>query len=238
MSLTISQVRDDLLSKLGIEDSSLASALALQDVVVAINGAMQMLQTAGEDYFTRAHLTVGLAAGTATYTLAGAVQNVLGPIRMSDTGAPLRALASRGELDQYDRIVLGSTTYGAAAGTPRAYWVENLRSGTTGDVNQIKLWFCPVPNTTINVDVEIVNDAPSYVVSDLSSSTTLPIAQNYTESILLPIARMLVTRSSQFSRADILAQLTADGTAAMQRLGFSGGFPNATQPQPPREVKA
>ena len=238
MSLTISQVRDDLLSKLGIEDAALASALALQDVVVAINGAMQMLQTAGEDYFTRQHLTVALAAGTASYTLAGAVQAVLGPIRMSASGAPLRALASRGELDQYDRIVLGSTTYGAAAGTPRAYWVENLRAGTTGDINQINLFFCPTPNATLNVDVEVVDDAPSYSVSDLSGSTVLPIAQNYTESILLPIARMLVTRSSQFSRADILAQLTTDGQAAMQRLGLAGGFPNATQPQPRREIKA
>ena len=238
MPLEIVQVRDDLLSKLGIEDAATASNLALQDVVVAINGAMQMLQTAGEDYFTREKLTIGLVAGTSLYTIPRTVQNVLGPVRWNDQ-KPLRALESRGELDQFDRIFLGGNDYGQGSGDPMAYWVENLRQGTKGDINQINIWVAPIPTYPPGtLEVEIVNDVAALAVADLTSTDELPLAQNYTESIFLPIARMMVTRSSLFSRPELLAQLTADGTAAMQRLGLSGGFPNVNVPKPERTVRA
>lgn len=238
MSLTIAQVRDDLLSKLGIEDFTLANALVLQDCVIAINGAMQFLQTAGQDYFTREKITTTIVSGTALYPLAQTVQAIIGPIRFNNS-KPLRALLSRGELDQFDRIFLGDADYGAAAGEPIAYWVENLRSGSVGDINQINIYLAPTPNAAGNFVAEIVNDAPAYAVTDFSPGTiVLPVAQNYTESIFLPLARMLITRSSQFSRPDIVEQLTTDGQMAMARLGLSGGFPNAVQPEPDRKVSA
>lgn len=240
MSLSLVQARNDLLSKLGIEDSTLATALQLQDVVIAVNGAMQTLQTAGEDYFTRDRITISLVAGTSVYPIAQTVQAVIGPVRLNGT-MPLRALESRGELDQFDRIFLGSAAFGAAAGTPLAYWVENLRTGSNGDINQVNIWVAPTPVAPAGTLVaEVVNDAPSYVVADLTSTDALPVAQNYTESIFLPIARMLITRSSQFSRPSILPLLTADYQTAMARLGLAGGFPNVDQtPQKPaRRVSA
>lgn len=236
MPLSIAQVRDDLLSKLGIESVADASALALQDTLVAFNGALQILQTAGQDYFTRQTLSQTISAGTATYMIGQNVQAVLGPIRLN--GSPLNALTSRGEFDQYSRIFGGATAYGPGSGTPKAYFVQNLRNGTIGDINRIFIWLAPAPVTTGVLEIEVVNDAPAYTVGDLSSSEQPPIAQNYTESILLPIARYLVTRSNQFSRQDLLQQLTTDYQVAMQRLGLSGGFPNAQQPRPPREVDA
>jgi hypothetical protein len=239
MSLTLVQARNDLLSKCGVENATLASALLLQDVVVAINGAMQMLQTAGQDYFTRQRLTITLSAGTAVYTVPASLQSVLGPVRWNDS-KPLRALDSIGEYDQFARAFLGESEYGVGEdGDPIAYWVDYLRSGTTGDICAVTIQLAPAPAAPAGYIVaEVVNDAPSYVVADLSSSTVLPVAQNYTESIFLPIARMLVTRSSQFSRPDILDQLTSDAGVAMQRLGFSGGFPNAAAPTPERAVTA
>ncbi len=235
MSLTIAQARDDLLSKLGIELAADADALTLQDVVVAINGAMQMLQTAGQDYFTREELTLTLSAGTSTYNVPRTLQAVLGPVRWNDT-KPLDSLASQGEIDQYSRIFGSGQDYGAgSAGDPEAYWVRYLRSGTSGEICLASITLAPAPASPAGTLVlEIVNDAPAYAVSDLSSTTVLPVAQNYTESIFLPIARMLVTRSSQFSRPDILPQLTTDYQVAMQTLGLAGGFPNAEQPEPSR----
>jgi hypothetical protein len=237
MSLDITKVRDDLLSKLGIEDANSAPTLALQDCVIAINSAMQVLNTAGQDYFTRDHLTVTLSAGTAKYELAQSVQAVIGPIRLNDT-TPLSALESRGEYDQFDRIFLGVSDFGAAEGVPMAYWVENVRRPTGEDIDQINIWLAPQPTGANpgSIALEVVNDAPNYKVSDLSTSVALPVAQKYTETIFLPIARMFITRSSQFSRPDILVQLTADYQMAMTRLGLAGGFPNVDQPQPPRKV--
>jgi len=237
--LQIVQVRNDLLSKLGIEDATLAPALALQDCVIAINGAMQMLQAAGQDFFTRQYQTLTLAVGTSFYTLPSSVQSVIGPVRWNDS-KPLKALESRGQLDEYQRIFGDSTAYGVGTGDPEAYWVENVRnSSSAGDINQINIWLAPQPNSPAGtLVIEVVNDAVAYVVGDLASTVVLPVAQNYTESIFLPIARMLITRSYLFSRPDILEGITADYQLAVQRLGTFGGFPNVDQPAPKREVQA
>lgn len=239
MSLQIVQARNDLLSKLGIEDPTTAPALALQDVVVAINGAMQMLQTAGQDYFTRQQTTLTLSAGTALYNISGSVQAVIGPVKWNGL-KQLRALNSQGELDQFARIFLGESDYGSGAyGDPVGYWIRYDRSGSTGDVCAITISLAPAPSSPAGtLTMDVVNDAPTYTTTDLSSTAVLPVAQNYTESIFLPIARMLVTRSSQFSRPDILGQLTDDFKMAMQRLSLSGGFPNVNQPAPERTVEA
>jgi hypothetical protein len=239
MSLQVIQARNDLLSKLGIEVAADASALALQDVVVALNGALQMLQTAGEQYFTKEMLTLTLAAGTSLYNVPASVQAVVGPARWNDT-KQLRGLDSQGEFDQFARIYLGETGWGGGTdGEPVAYWVDYTKTGSAGDICAITINLAPAPSAPAGtLVVEVVNDAPSYVVADLSSTAYLPVAQNYAESILLPIARMLVTRSSQFSRPDLLPQLTEDYKTAMQRLGLSGGWPNVRQPLPQRTVEA
>lgn len=239
MSLQIAQVRNDLLSKLGIEDVADASALALQDCVVAINAAMQMLQTAGQDYFTRETKTTALVAGEPSFTVDQLTQAIIGPVRWN--GIPLRALLSRGEYDQFARIFLGETAYGPSDGDPIAYWVETVRrvlpEPTAGDIVETKIYLAPSPTEPAGTLVyDVIMDAPSYVVADLETTAILPIAQNYTESIFLPIARMFITRSSQFSRPDLLEQLTADAQTASIRLGFAGGFPNAVQGEPSRKV--
>lgn len=235
--LTIAQAYADLLSKLGIESAVGVSALVQQDCVIAINGAMQVLQTAGQDYFTREEITLTLGAGTALYQIPRSLQAVLGPVRWNNL-KPLRGLGSQGELDQFARIFFGESAYGAGmAGNPEAYWVRYLRDGATGDVCNASITLAPAPNAAGSLVMEIINDAPAYEVSDLDSDDELPVAQNYTESIFLPIARMLVTRSSQFSRPDLLDQLEADYNVAMQRLGFAGGFPNVDQPEPPRATE-
>lgn len=234
--MQIVQAASDLYSKLGIEDPSTADALTKQDVVVAINGAMQMLQTAGQDYFTREIITVGIYAGTSIYPVTKSVQAVLGPIRLDDS-KPLIALESQGQYDQFDRIFHGGDGYGPGDGEPEAYWVKYLRQGSAGDICQIDIYLAPKPIAPDSITIEVVNDAVIYAVTDLSSTNELPVAQNYTESIFLPIARMLVTRSRIFARPDLAAKFDADGQLAMQRLGVSGGFPNEEQPRPPRKTE-
>jgi len=239
--LTILQARNDLLSKLSVEDAALATSLMLQDVVIAINGAMQTIQTAGQDYFTREIVTGTFAAGSTVIALDASVQSVIGPVRITsgpNSGQSMRALQSRGEVDQYARIYGDETGFATPAGEPVSYWIENLRNGSSGDINKINIWPIPVPTASRNFQIEVVNDAPNYVVADLSSGTTyLPVAQNYAESILLPIARLNITRSSQFSRPDLLAQITADAQTAIARLGLSGGFPVETTAAVPRKTK-
>jgi hypothetical protein len=237
MSLTVIQARNDLLSKLGILDAADADAITLQDVVVAINGAGQILQTAGQEYFTKERITVGVYAGTSIYQIPGSVQSVLGPVLLDDE-KPLRGLESQGQYDQFGRIFLGETAYGPTDGVPKAYWVDYTKLGNEGEICDIQIWLAPKPEDAHSLTIDVVNDWIEYVVADLDSTDELPVAQNYTESIFLPIARMLVMRSSQFSRPDIAEMLTADAQRALTKLGVSGGFPNEEQPYPPRKTQA
>lgn len=239
MPLQVVQVRNNLLGILGFDVPSAAPALALDDITIALNGGMQMLQTAGEDYFTRAKVTLTLSAGTASYTIPSTIQSVIGPVRWNGS-KPLRALESQGELDQFARIYLGGTAYGSGPDAPpEAYWVRFQRSGTMGDIVGVEITLAPAPSAPPGTLVfDVVNDAVSYVVADLSSTNEVPIAQNYTETIFLPIVRFLITRSTLFSRQELLKPLTADYQAAVARLGFAGGFPNAVQSLPKREVQA
>lgn len=236
MSLQIIQVRNDLLSKLGIDDPTAATAQVLQDVLVAINAAGQLLQTAGQDYFTREEIDIGIYAGTSIYQLNRNVQAVLGPVRLGTK--PLFALESQGQYDQFDRIFADGTNYGPGSGEPQAYWPKFLKSGSSGDICDIEVYFAPTPLIPATVTIEVVKDWVELLVGDLASTAELPVAQDYTETIFLPLARMLITRSSIYARPDLLPQLTADAQTAMQRLGFSGGFPNEEQPRPqPRRAE-
>jgi hypothetical protein len=233
--MTLAQVRDDLLSKLGVVLAT-ADSQALQDTATAINGAMQILETAGQDYFTRQKITISVVANQQVYPLAQTVQNVLGPIRLNDT-TPLRSLASRGELDQFDRIFQGLADFGAQGGVPLAYWVESLNSGLgLPDPDLINVWLAPTPTVGGTLAIEVVDQAPSYSVFDVTMGTAvLPVAQGYDESCVLPIARHLITRSAEFSRPDLTPRLKDDFDMALQRLGLLGGFPNAVQPAPDRK---
>lgn len=236
--LTIQAAANDLLSKLGIEgtDPTAAPVLAQQDVIIALNTAGQMLQRAGEDFFTRQKLSISINAGTAAYAITQQVQNVLGPVRLNDQ-VPLAALLSRGELDQFDRIFLGLSDYGAGPGTPIAYWIESLNNGqSAADIEQYNLWLAPVPNAAAFVVLEVVDIFPTITGANIGSLSLLPVAHNYAESVFLPIARLFITRSSQFSRADILKGITDDATTALQQLGSAGGFPDIVPAIPERRV--
>ena len=235
--LNLGQVSNDLLSKLGIEDPTLATALMQQDIAIAVNQALQTLQTAGQDYFLRQKISVNITTGVQEYTVSQAIQAVLGPVRLNDS-KPLRALLSRGELDQFDRIFESLATYGAALGEPIAYWIESLNNGAgTGNIDQINVYLAPTPSANGSIVIEVVETPPSYSATDVSVGTAiLPVPQGYIDSLVLPLARMFVTRSSQFSRPDILPLLTADFQMAMQRLGLAGGFPMAVQDEPERKT--
>jgi hypothetical protein len=231
-------VRDDLLRKLGIESAASASAGMLADVLEAMNHAQQTLWTAGPDYFTRTQTSVTLVDGTQTYSLAATVQSVLGPVRLP-SGRTLRALESRAELDNFGLLYLGQTSPEVAAGTPVAYFVENLYQ-TGADPVLIKLHVVPKPNAGAagTAVVEGVSDCVIFASADLTSTDPLPVAQQYVESLFLPLARQALTRSTYFSATDLEKKIEADFQEAMRTLGLAGGFPPAAGRKEEREVEA
>lgn len=218
-------VRDDLLRKLGIESSGSASASMLADVLEAMNHAQQMLWMAGPGYFTRSKLGLTLVNGTSEYTLADTVQSVLGPLRLA-SGRTLRALESRAELDNFGLLYLGQTSATVAAGTPLAYFVETLFQAGN-DPAQIKVHVVPAPNSgaagaaTLDGVTECTRFADA---ADIAGTDVLPVAQQYSESLFLPIARKALTRSTYFSATQLREQIEADYAEAMALLGRAGGY--------------
>lgn len=234
--LTIAQAANDLFDKLGITYAS-ATSQQIQDVMVAINESLQILQTAGQEYFLRTKPSLTITAGIQSYPLDAATQAVLGPVKLAN-GKPLSVLRTKGQLDQFARIFKGSIAYGAGVGEPEAYYVEFVRNtNSAGDIVGVNLYLAPIPTANSTMVVETVVGAPT--VTDVTATTVLPIAQNYTEGLFLPLARYLVSLSSSFSRPDLRDQLQTDYQRATSQLPKAGGFPNVQDPaNQEREVTA
>lgn len=219
--MTLVALRDDLLRKLGYSVAT-APASALEDVATALNWAVQTMSQAGEAWFLRETLPVALVAGSFTYTLPASVRAVLGPVR-SRAGVPLRRLEARGEVEEYGRMYLGRSERAIPGGVPQAYYVEHGHTAGA-DSHTVRLYLVPAPNPQAVADhsplaVEGVSECPSYTPASLSTSAVVPVADQFSESILLPLARLAVTRSELFSRPDSLTRIQADAAQALRALG-------------------
>lgn len=220
--MTLSALRDDLLRKLGYESPGEAPASALEDIATALNWALQTMSQAGDSWFLRETLALTLVSGTSVYELPDSVRSVLGPVRSRD-GRGLRRLEARGEVNEYGRIYLGQYTRSLTIGPVQAYFVEHGRK-SGADSHAVRIFVVPAPDAQAvlddsPLDVEGVTECPAYTAAQLSTSTVVPVADQYTESILLPLARLAITRSELFSRPDTLARIEADAAQATRALG-------------------
>lgn len=231
-------VRDDLLRKLGIETAGSASAGMLADVLAAMNYAQQTMWMAGPDYFTRSRIDVVLVDGTDVYTLGTSVQSVLGPMRLP-SGRTLRALESRSEFDNFGMMYLGQTSPTVEDGTPLAFFVESLNQAGDDPV-KINIHVVPAPDSDSagTATIDGVLECTQLVTADLAGTTVLPVAQQYVESLFLPLARKAITRSSYFAATEMQAKIDADFEEAVAMLRRAGGFPPAAGRKEPREVEA
>lgn len=231
-------VRDDLLRKLGFESAAGASAGVLADVLAAMNYAQQTLWLAGPDYFSRTQIALTLVGDVAAYTLAETVQSVLGPVRIK-SGRTLRAIESRAELDNFGLIYLGQASPVMASGTPLAYFVEELFQASA-EQTRIKIYFAPAPTVAEAgaAVVEGVSDCTGFVTGDLASTDVLQVAQQYVESLFLPLARKALTRSTYFSASDLEKKIEADYQEALAMLRRAGGLPPDAKRADAREVAA
>lgn len=237
--LTKVNVRDDLLRKLGIESAGSASASMLADVLAAMNYAQQVLWVAGPDYFTRSKIDLVLVNGTSEYTAADTVQSIVGPLRLP-SGRTLRALESRAELDNFGLLYLGQTSPTVTAGTPLAYFIESLNQAGNDPV-QIKIHVVPAPDATSagTAKLDGVTECTRFAdTTEIAGTAVLPVAQQYSESLFLPIARKAISRSTYFSAVDLQGKIDADYEEALALLRKAGGFPPVAGRREEREVEA
>lgn len=231
-ALTLASIAGDLVRKLGYASLSVAPASAPDDIAKALNWALQTMWQAGEDWFLRETLSVALTAGVSLYSLPDEVRSVLGPVRLAG-GAPLRRLESRGEVSDYALLYLGQSSRALAAATPQAFYVEHGRQ-SGDDAHAVRLHIVPPPSVLAvaghsPLAVEGVSECPAYTADDLEEEDAVPVPDQFTESILLPLARLAVTRSELFSRPDALPRIEADAERALAALGLGSPVADETR---------
>lgn len=165
--LTVRNVFDDVLQLLGFQDGNTAPLYVRERIVTDINAALQFMQAAGDEYFTRAQTSQVTVNGTPSYALAQAdTQHVLG-VRLAD-GTALRELATRGEYDLFAQICQGAT---AANGKPLAYYLQRFftNAGDAGDNSGVTLFLAPTPDGVYTVYLQGPGRAPNFTYADLTT---------------------------------------------------------------------
>lgn len=223
--LTVRQIFDDLLGTLGVENPDTSPATLRASVLGYITAGLQLMQLAGEDFYCREPVSVSLTTGESPYTLDKSVQKVLFPARLS-TGATLKALTSRTQLDDFGPLFLGQVSRTVPNGTPAACFVEALRetaSDKLADSSAILLHVVPKPSGAMTLTVDAIKEPPAYTAADLCGTSPVPpVPHKYHESILLPICRMNATVNPHFARhKDKLPQIQADYLRALALLGLA-----------------
>ena len=223
MALTVAQVFDDLQRKLGIMPGDVAPDGAYEDIVQAVNWALQTMQKAGAEYFTREALSVTLVNGQAEYALATTTQSVLGPVRTA-TGRLLRKIEDFGDVANFGLLYLGQVSTPMGSGSPLAFHVRDTRTNADNP-HLTTLHVVPAPDATAvaahsPVLVDVVKTCSSYTVDTIRGAGNIQVADGYAESLFLPLARLQITRSNLFSQAENLARIQEDAALALQTLGI------------------
>lgn len=218
--MTLRELFDDHLQLLGQDNPDLSPQTARDRALADIRAALQLMQTAGEDFYSRETIEVTLEENTGAYTLAKDIQTVLQPLRLTN-GAPLRKLQSRSMLAQFGQLFLGRLDNAQEAGTPLAYFVESLRDDDEDNV-RVVLHVTPIPNGSQGtLYVDVIKEPPTYTADDLCNDTVPPVPHKYHESILRPLVRWNATTSRLFRQNNLVARLEADYNRALNLLGLA-----------------
>jgi hypothetical protein len=224
MPLTISQTYDDLRRKLGIMPGDEAPDGADEDIVQAINWALQTMQKAGAEYFTREAISVTLVAGQSAYPLANTTQSVLGPVKTA-AGRLLRNVEDFGDVANFGILYMGYINAGDMVnGTPLGFHVRDTRTNADNP-HLVTLHVMPAPDAAAVTAhspllVDGIKTCASYTTAMLRGTDKVQVADGYAESIFLPLARMQITRSHLFSQGENMERIQADAAMAMQTLGL------------------
>jgi hypothetical protein len=230
--LTIRQLFDDYLGVLGIDNPDKSPTSARNAALYDIRAALQLMQSAGPDYYLREQLSVSFATGTSSAALDG-VTRVLDGARLA-SGVLLKRVDTRAAWQDFAHLFLGQTSRYIEPGAPVAFFVESLGDDSQGNRTSLLLHIKPTPATATSVLLDIIPDAPTYTTADLCSSPspTPPVTNAYHESILRPLVRMGATSNHLFARhADRLPQIQADYERAISLLGVAD--PRARTAPPP-----
>jgi hypothetical protein len=218
--LTLPALYADALAVVGLYNPAGAPTFMRDRALADINGALQLMQLAGEDFYSREDLAITIPASTVSVALSASVQRVLEPVRMNNR--PLIRLETRSQFQDFGALYLGTLTTLVPA-PPVAYFIEGTRAAGNESV-ALRLYVVPTPDAAVELTVPVVQEPPAYAVSDLTNAAIIPpVPHKYHESILRPLVRYGMATSSFYSESDAgrLPDLRADYQRALSLLGLA-----------------
>lgn len=229
MSLSIKLIAEDLYRMFGIEATSDVPDFAKQEVLQAINGAMQIIQTSPDPHFTQVAEELEFDSGDTRIPMSSRVLQVIGPVYTTDQeGRPVDYLTPCRDRFSFDRF---ADLYQADGQTPDYapvfYWLDRKRQTgdnppATDNPSSVTLNVAPAPTDAITIMAWVKYTPTTYGLSDLASTTKVPtIPGPFVETIMLPIARNRLTTSRYFARPEQLNQIAADYQTALMLLGIT-----------------
>lgn len=226
--MKITGIRDDLYNLLDINAGVTVSDAVKADCANALNQALQQLNLSKDEYFLSEEITQALTIGTANYALEDTIQRVVGPVRI--VGGPhLREIRSKGQYEGFSYYLDGATS-----GAPRAYFLDSRKASSGGDAVAITLYLAPAPAEAGSVKLDVIKDITAYTAANMADTDkTVPVAHQYVESLLLPIARYYLTRSRFFTNTAKLESLAEDYQAAMVAIGLAEPVSNPVRKTKP-----
>jgi hypothetical protein len=220
--LTLPALYADALAVVGLYNPAGAPTFMRDRALADINGALQLMQLAGEDFYSREEIPLTIPEGSASVAMSEAVQRVLEPVRLAASGRALIRLETRTQYQDFGALYYG-TTAELDPGTPVAYFVEGTRALGADSVS-LRFHVVPKPEEATALIVPVVQEPPNYSVADLTNPAVIPpVPHKYHEMILRPLVRHAMTTSSFYSESDAgrLPDIRADYQRALSLLGLS-----------------
>lgn len=220
--LTLPALYADALAVVGLYNPAGAPSFMRDRALADINGALQLMQLAGEDFYSREEITLTIPSGNASVEISEPVQRVLEPVRLAASGRTLIRLETRTQYQDFGALYYG-TTAELDPGTPVAYFVEGTRAPGADSVS-LRFYVVPKPEEPTEITVPVVQEPPNYCVADLTNPAVIPpVPHKYHETILRPLVRHAMTTSTFFSESDAgrLPDIRADYQRALSLLGLA-----------------
>jgi len=234
MTTTLKEIKEDVLRKVFIEQPDTAPESIKTDVLHAINQAFQLLNTAGHPFWRESHKDKTFS-GTDPQTLTG-VQRVNKVVNAD--GRNLLRVSDEHKVKFAHEIYSGQLTAGSDY-SATVYCVAVEMDDTT-QREVLKLHIGPQPLVAQTVTVYYLSTFTPYTKDQIEQEgvmVSVPFA--YIETILLPVARYLITRCHWFKNDRLLPQLREDYQTAISIMRDANPelkFPEPVE-QPTRESR-
>lgn len=217
--MTATEARDWLLRQIYMDRPATTPATWHYDVATAVNAALQeMYRSPAGESFSRQNWSFTTVPGTAAYTLADAVTQLLDD-RTTIDHHPLREIEGPGNASQIgDRFGVP-----VLAGTrPRFFWVErSFRSQSAAEAHLLRMHLMPTPSATMTVRFVARTEPRRFSACDLDSdATVIPIPDSEVENLFLPIALWHLGSSVKMTSPVLQAKIDDRYARARAELGY------------------